>query len=72
MTPPGIPGNAPERQHFYDPTPEAAEFERQCEERMDLLRPQSIRALSNIAPSTECQKEFWSFADDLEAWLKKD
>lgn len=72
MTPPEIPGNTPESQNFYDPTPEEADFERHCEQRMNLLHPQSIRELSNIAPSEEGQKAFLSFADDLEAWLKKD
>lgn len=72
MTTKGIPGNPPGRQRFYESTPEEADFERHCEAGLDLLHPQSIRALSNIAPSTECQKEFWSFADDLEAWLNKD
>lgn len=71
MTRLGIPGNAPGRHPFYDPTPEQQEFERLCETELDLTDPDSIRALAKKAPSEIVRAEFNQFADELEGWLKK-
>ncbi len=71
MTTQGIPGNAPGRQPFYNPTPEEQTFDALCETSLDLSDPDSIRALAKQAPSEIVRAEFNQFAADVERWLKK-
>lgn len=71
MTTQGIPGNAPGRQRFYDPTPEEQAFDALCERSLDVTDPESIRSLAKKAPSHVVRAELNQFAADLERWLKK-
>lgn len=69
MTRPGIPGNAPGRQPFYEPTPEDQAFERMCEGQLDPFDPQAIRDLADKAPTETYRQELRKFADEMEKRL---
>ena len=69
MTTQGIPGNAPGRQRFYEPTPEEQAFERLCEGQLDPFNPQAIRDLAEKAPTETYRSELIKFADEMEKRL---
>jgi hypothetical protein len=66
MTTQGIPGNAPGRQRFYEPTPEEQAFDRLCESQLDLADPASIRRMADAAPTPELRQSFIDFAVVIE------
>lgn len=71
MTRPGIPGNAPGRQRFYDPTPEEQAFDALCESELDLADPSSIRRIADAAPTPELRQSFLDFATIMEGRASK-